>query len=91
MKKSLKKLPKFKNEDEEREFWNTHSSIDYFDMSKAMIGPLFPNLKPSSQSISLRIPSHIVARVKTRANELDVPYQSLMKQYIAKGVLKRVN
>lgn len=89
MKKRLKKLPKFKNEDEEREFWDTHSSKDYFDWSKAMTGPLFPNLKPSSQSISLRIPSHIIARVKTRANELDVPYQSLIKQYIAKGVLKR--
>lgn len=89
MNKPLKKLPKFKNEDEERKFWDSHSSIGYFDMSKAMVGPLFPNLKPSSQSVSLRIPSHIIARVKTRANELDVPYQSLMKQYIASGVLKK--
>ena len=89
MKKRLKKLPKFKNEDEERKFWNTHDSTGYFDMSKAMTGPLFPNLKPSSQSISLRMPSHIMARVKMRANELDVPYQSLMKQYIANGVLTK--
>lgn len=89
MKKRLKKLPKFKSEDEERKFWDTHSSVDYFDWSQAMTGPLFPNLKPSSQSISLRMPSHILARVKTRANELDVPYQSLMKQYIAIGVLKK--
>ncbi len=89
MKKSLKNLPKFKNEDEERKFWDTHSSVGYFDMSKAMIGPLFPNLKPTSQSISLRIPANILARVKTQANKLDVPYQSLMKQYIAKGVLEK--
>ena len=89
MKKHLKKLPKFKNEDQEREFWDNHDSTGYFDMSKAMTGALFPNLKPSSQSISLRIPSHILARVKTKANEIDVPYQSLMKQYIAKGVLKK--
>ncbi|OGE80715.1 MAG: hypothetical protein A3E98_04600 [Candidatus Doudnabacteria bacterium RIFCSPHIGHO2_12_FULL_48_11] len=89
MKRHIKKLPKFKNEDEEREFWDTHDSTEYFDLSKAMIGPLFPNLKPTSQSISLRIPSHIVARVKIKANELDVPYQSLMKQYIAKGVAKK--
>ncbi len=89
MNKLIKKLPKFKNEDEERKFWDTHDSTEYFDFSKAMTGPLFPNLKPSSQSISLRIPANIVARVKVRANELDVPYQSLMKQYIAKGVLKR--
>jgi predicted DNA binding CopG/RHH family protein len=89
MKKHLKKLPKFKNENEERKFWDTHDSTDYFDLSLALTGPLFPNLKPSSQSISLRIPSHIVARVKIKANELDVPYQSLMKQYIAKGVLDK--
>ncbi|HWW42001.1 BrnA antitoxin family protein [Pedobacter sp.] len=89
MKKPLKKLPKFKNEDEERKFWDTHSSVGYFDMSKVMTGPLFPNLKPTSESISLRIPAHILARVKVRANELDVPYQSLMKQYIAKGVWKK--
>jgi len=89
MSKRLKELPKFKNEEEERKFRDSHSSIGYFDMSKAMVGPLFPNLKPSSQSVSLRIPSHIIARVKTKANELDVPYQSLMKQYIANGVLKR--
>lgn len=88
MNKRIKKLPKFKNEDQERAFWDTHDSTDYFDLSKAMTQPLFPNLKPSSQSVSLRMPAHILARVKVRANELDVPYQSLMKQYIAAGVLK---
>jgi len=88
MPKHLKKIPKFKNEAEERKFWRKHDSVQYVDWSKAQRG-VFPNLKPSSQSISLRVPSHIMARVKMQANELDVPYQTLMKQYIAKGVLKR--
>jgi predicted DNA binding CopG/RHH family protein len=87
MPKRLKKIPKFKTEAEEAKFWNTHDSTDYIDWLKASRG-IFPNLKPSSQPISLRMPSHIVARVKVRANELDVPYQSLMKQYISEGVLK---
>ncbi len=86
MPKRLKPIPKFKTEADEAKFWNSHDTTEYIDWLKAPRG-VFPNLKPTSQSISLRMPSHIVARVKTRANELDVPYQSLMKQYIAKGVL----
>ena len=88
MSKRLKPVPKFKNEAEERKFWESHDSTPYVDWSKAQRG-VFPNLKPSSQSISLRIPSYLLARIKMQANELDVPYQSLMKQYIAKGVLKK--
>jgi predicted DNA binding CopG/RHH family protein len=88
MSKRLKPVPKFKNEAEERKFWESHDSTPYVDWSKAQRG-VFPNLKPSSQSISLRIPSYLLARIKMQANELDVPYQSLMKQYIAKGVLNR--
>ena len=88
MPKRLKPIPKFKTEAEEAKFWNNHDSTQYIDWLKAPRG-IFPNLKPSSTSISLRMPAHIVARVKMQANELDVPYQSLMKQYIAKGVLKR--
>ena len=83
--KKLKKIPKFKNEDEEREFWDTHSSVDYFDWDNAK-NVTFPNLKPSSQSISIRIPLSILNKVKIEANKIDVPYQSLMKQYIAKAV-----
>ncbi len=88
MNKRLKKLPKFKTEDEEREFWDTHSSMDYFDWSKAQ-NVIFPNLKPTSTSISIRIPNYVLARLKERANSLNIPYQTLMKQYIAKGVLKK--
>lgn len=88
MKKKLKKLPKFKNEDEERKFWDTHSSVNYFDWSKAK-NVIFPNLKPTSRSISIRLPEYIINQVKVKANRLDVPYQSLMKQYIAKEALKK--
>lgn len=88
MSKQLKKVPKFKNEDEEAKFWNTHDSTDYFDWSKAK-NVIFPNLKPTSRSISIRLPASLINRVKVEANKLDVPYQALMKQYIAKGVSKK--
>ena len=82
MKKRLKKLPEFKNENEERAFWQSHSPLDYFDMSKAA-PVLFPNLKPTSRSISIRLPEYLISRVKVEANKLDVPYQALIKQAIA--------
>ena len=88
MKKNLKKLPKFKNEDEERKFWDTHNSTEYFDWSKGQ-DIIFPNLKPTSRSLSIRIPEYIINRVKVEANKLDIPYQALMKQYIAEGVTKQ--
>ncbi|MBI4053831.1 MAG: BrnA antitoxin family protein [Candidatus Doudnabacteria bacterium] len=88
MTKRLKKLPKFKNENEERRFWDTHSSVDYFDWPKAQ-NVIFPNLKPTSTSISLRIPNYVLSRLKERANSLNIPYQTLMKQYIAKEVLRK--
>ncbi len=88
MKKHLKKIPKFKNEGEERKFWDTHSSVDYFDWSRAQ-NVIFPNLKPTSRSISIRLPEYIINQVKIEANKLDIPYQALMKQYIAKGVLQK--
>ena len=89
MAKRLKKIPKFKFEDKEREFWDTHSSVDYVDWSKAKRA-VFPNLKPtSSRPISIRIPDHLVDTVKMKANKLNIPYQTLMKQYIARGVLSR--
>lgn len=86
MKKKIK-IPKFKNEDEERNFWLKLDLSEHFkpsDFEKVS----FPNLKPSSQPISLRLPSHLIRRVKEHANEIDVPYQSLMKKYIAQGILK---
>lgn len=87
MKKQLK-LPKFKNEDEERAFWAKIDLSDYYEPSD-MEKISFPNLKPTSSSISLRIPEYLLNRVKEKANEINVPYQSLIKEYIKKGVLSQ--
>lgn len=83
--KKLLKLPNFKNEDEERDFWAKINLADYYEPSD--FEPVsFPNLKPTSRPISLRIPEYIIDRVKEKANAINIPYQSLMKQYIEKGV-----
>ncbi len=87
MKKDLK-LPKFKNEDEEREFWSGVDLADYFESSDFQTVS-FPNLKPTSRSISLRLPQAMLIRLKEQANALHVPYQALIKQYIAKGIVHR--
>ncbi len=86
MKKKFKAIPKFKNEDEERDFWVKADSSEYFDWDTAE-EVIFPNLKPTSRSISLRIPEWLIGRVKEKANEINVPYQSLMKEYIKRGVM----
>lgn len=85
MKKKLKPIPKFKNEDEEREFWATADTSEYFDWSKAE-EVIFPNLKPSTKTISLRLPEYLLARIKEIANFRDVPYQSLIKILLAKSI-----
>jgi predicted DNA binding CopG/RHH family protein len=78
-------LPKFKNEDEEREFWSKIDLTDYFEASD--LEPVtFPNLKFTTKPISIRLPQHLLNRVKQRANALDIPYQSLIKIYIADRV-----
>jgi len=83
--KKLLKIPKFNNEKKEREFWYKLNLADYFepaDFKKVS----FPNLKLTSQPVSIRMPEHLLARLKEKANGLDVPYQALMKQYIERGV-----
>ena len=85
MKKKLKPVPKFKNEDEEREFWAKINLADYYEPSD-FVRVSFPNLKPTTRSISIRIPEYLLNRVKEKANEINIPYQSLIKQYIKKGV-----
>jgi predicted DNA binding CopG/RHH family protein len=85
MKKMDKRIPKFKNEDEEREFWATHSPLDYFD-SKKFKRASFPKLKPSLKSISIRLPEDMLAELKILANKKDVPYQSLAKIYLARQI-----
>ncbi len=84
MKKRIK-IPEFKNEDQERKFWSKIQLSDHFE--PADFEPVsLPDLKPSSRPVSLRLPEHLLMRVKEQANELAVPYQSLIKKYIAQGV-----
>ncbi len=78
-------IPHFKNEDEEREFWATHDSADYLDWENAR-KVVFPNLKASSSHISLRLPQSLLDELKAAANARDVPYQSLMKIWLAEKV-----
>lgn len=88
MKKKLN-IPKFKNEDEEREFWYNLDLSEYFEPSD-FVPVSFPNLKPTSRPVSIRIPVYLLNRLKEKANELNVPYQSLIKAYIHKGVFSSV-
>jgi len=82
MKRTLKPIPKFKTEAAERKFWETHDSTEYVDWSKAQrVG--FPHLKPSTQAISLRLPLSLLEQIKVEANRRDVPYQSLIKVWLA--------
>jgi predicted DNA binding CopG/RHH family protein len=81
MPKNLKKVPRFRNEAEERAFWESHDTADYFDLSKAQRAR-FPNLKLSTTSISLRLPQGTLDRIKIAANRRDVPYQSLIKVWL---------
>src|SRR3989338_6363791 len=83
--KNLKKIPKFKSEDQEREFWATHDSTEYLDWNKAKPG-VFPNLKPSTITISLRLPEHLLDKIKMDARQKDVPYQSYIKILLASSV-----
>jgi predicted DNA binding CopG/RHH family protein len=83
--KNIKPVPKFKSEAEEREFWETHDSTEYLDWSKAE-RVRFPNLKLSTQSISLRLPVSLLEQIKIEANKRDVPYQSLIKVWLAEKV-----
>ena len=87
MKKKLS-LPKFKDENDERRFWSKIDLADYFD-SQDLQTVSFPNLKPTSRSISIRLPEALILRLKEQANELQIPYQSLIKQYIADGIRKK--
>jgi predicted DNA binding CopG/RHH family protein len=85
MRKKLKPVPRFRSEAEERTFWENHDTADYFDLSKAERAS-FPNLKPSTHSISLRLPQGLLDRIKIAANKRDVPYQSLIKVWLAEKV-----
>lgn len=76
--KKVNKLPRFKTEDEEREFWATHSTVDFLDQFERVELDL-PNLKRSTKTISIRLPESMIDQLKKLANKRDVPYQSLLK------------
>ena len=82
MGKKAEQVPTFGTEAEERRFWETHDPTSYIDWDKAERAR-FPNLKPSSTSISLRVPDSLLERIKIAANKRDVPYQSLIKTWLA--------
>ncbi len=85
MRRRLKKVPRFKNEREEFEFWSTHDSTEYIDYSKAK-RVLFPKLKPSTKTISIRLPESLIEHLKLLANKRDIPYQSLLKMFLVERV-----
>ena len=81
----MKDIPKFRNEEEERQFWAKHDSTEFVDWSKAKRG-VFPNLKPSTKTISLRLPESMLEELKLLANKCDVPYQSLVKVFLSERI-----
>ncbi len=81
----MKNIPTFKTEAEEQEFWATHDSTEYVDWSKAKRA-VFPNLKPSTKTISLRLPQTMLEELKLLANKRDVPYQSLLKMFLSERI-----
>lgn len=84
---SPKRIPRFRSEDAERDFWAEHDVLDYFDWDQAVPGT-FPALKPSTTTISLRLPEALLEELKALANERDVPYQSLLKVFLAERVAR---
>lgn len=80
-----RKMPAFETEADERKFWETHDSTDYVDWKQARPAS-FPNLKPSTKTISLRLPEALLDRIKIEANKRDMPYQSLIKAWLAAEV-----
>jgi predicted DNA binding CopG/RHH family protein len=86
MNSKRKPIPQFSSEEEEREFWATHDSTEYIDWSKAERNPTLSHLKPSTRTVSIRLPESLIAALKTLANKRDVPYQSLVKMFLAEKI-----
>ena len=87
MLKQLKPIPKFKSEQEERKFWQTHDSSKYLDWSKVEKAS-FPNLKLTSKPVTIRLPQSMIDRLKIKAHKKDMPYQTLMKDILFRGLAK---
>lgn len=85
-----KQLPKFKSEEQERSFWSDHDSVDFVDWSAAQ-RRTFPNLRPTLRTISLRLPESMIGHLKVLANKRDIPYQSLLKQFLAERLQRELS
>lgn len=85
MKKRLQ-IPKFKTAQDEQDYWHNLDLTEHFEIEDFQ-RVAFPNLKPTSQPVSIRMPEHLLVRLKEKANALGVPYQALMKQYVEKGLM----
>lgn len=83
-------IPTFRSEAEERNFWETHDTSPFVDWGEARVA-VFPNLKPSTETISLRLPAALLAELKALANKRDVPYQSLLKVFLAERVDREIH
>ena len=86
MKNTRKKIPLFRNEDQEREFWSNNSPLDYMDINSVEQG-VFSDLKPNMRSISIRLPEHMLEQLKILAHKRDIPYQSLVKLFLGREIL----
>jgi predicted DNA binding CopG/RHH family protein len=89
MSKKLKKIPEFKNEEQEREFWSKHDSTEFIDWKKAQKVTM-ANLKPSAKTISIRLPKMMLEELKLMAHKRDIPYQSLLKIFLAERMQKEL-
>lgn len=85
MSKRLKEIPQFNSAEEERDFWSQNDSTDYLDWSKSEY-VVFPKLKPTTKTISLRVPEYMLEEIRTLANKRDVPYQSLIKVFLKERI-----
>ena len=89
MKKESNRLPEFENENQEREFWANRDSAEFIDWSKAE-RVVFPELRPTTKTISLRLPGHLLDDLKLLAHKLDIPYQSLIKLFLKERIDKEL-
>jgi predicted DNA binding CopG/RHH family protein len=85
-----KQIPKFESEEQERSFWAEHDSADFVDWSGAQ-RRVFPNLRPTLRTISLRLPESMIGQLKVLANKRDIPYQSLLKQFLAERLQRELS
>jgi len=86
---SFQPIPSFANEDEEREFWETHDSTEFIDWHQA-VATTFPNLRPSTKTISIRLPESLIDSLKVLAHKQDVGYQSLIKMLLSEHVAREL-